>query len=465
MENPWQSLSCFQNRLLSTEQWLIEVLAKNANTLYLSQFGQPLDVDAYRNLVPICSYNSLVPYIARIQSGEPNILFTGRPVAYEHTGGSTGGPKTIPYSNDGLADFQRCIVPWLAETARKHKLSGRAYFSISPASRSPGEHHGIPIGLPDTAYLGDIAGAVLASTTAVPLSVGAIDDLERWREKTIEHLLSAHDLELISVWSPTFLLRLLDHIPNPTQVWPHLKVVSCWASGHSKPYAAELQRRLPHAELQPKGLLSSETVITIPDEHSQPSLVRHGFFEFANDDSVLLEHELVLGEIYEVIATTASGLYRYRTGDFVTYLGQNVSGRPILEFVGRGTLICDLVGEKLNEVFVGQCLENIPDFSMLIPDHANPGYVLLCNIYPSSEQLCRLQQSLSNNPQYAYAIQLGQLAPIKILQHPKAASIYEKIMIRHGQRLGNVKPLALRTEDHWLPLLKELLRENCADLA
>ena len=438
--------------------WLPALLARNSETAYLRAFGSPDTVEAFRSRVPLCQYADLEPYLRRLQAGESDVLFAGRPVAYERTGGSSDGHKLIPYSREGLLDFQLNIEPWLAETMARHQISGRVYFSISPATRQVEFVGEVPVGLSDAAFLGEHAGRLLAERTAVPLDIGTVKHINEWQAATIRHLRSARDLELISVWSPTFLLRLLRHIPDAKNVWPRLKVVSCWASGPSRRYAEEVARLLPQAEIQPKGLLSTEAVVTVPDERGHPVLARHGFCEFAQGEAIFLEDGLFPGETYEVIVTTASGLYRYRTGDFISYRGRSAQGRPVLDFVGRSSLTCDLVGEKLTEPFVGRCLDSIPGFAMMVPDVTRLCYVLLCEMRPTAEQRDLLESRLQENPQYAYARKLGQLGPLKVLAHPLAASAYEREMLRRGARLGDLKPVALRKEAFWVPFFEETLQ-------
>jgi hypothetical protein len=453
-DEPWKILAT-----LPVEEnqptWLSQLLSRNANTAYLRDFGGPRALQAFRDQVPTCSYDDLVPYLERMRAGEPDVLFAGAPVAYERTGGSSGGAKLIPYSWDGLLDFQACIVPWLARTVDRYAITGRAYFSISPATRQPEYIGSVPIGLSDAGYLGERAGYALAAMTAVPLEVGGISDLTRWREATIEHLKAARDLELISVWSPTFLLRLLEDIPDAKTLWPRLKVISCWASGPARRYADQLGSLLPQAEVQPKGLLSTEAIITVPDVDARPVLVGRGFVEFARGDQLLLEDELSVGAEYEVVVTTASGLYRYRTGDRVRFDGRNASGRSILEFIGRDALTCDLVGEKLTESFVAKCMESIPGFAMLVPDVSNPSYVLVCEQAPTPAQVQSFESRLHANPQYDYARKLGQLAPLRVLVHSSAFALVERVMLANGTRLGDVKPVTLRKDADWLPLFEE----------
>jgi hypothetical protein len=343
-------------------------------------------------------------------------------------------------------------LPWLTQVVTTHAITGRAYFLISPATRPPESIGGIPLGLSDGAYLGDAGAALLAQMTAVPFDVASIADVDRWREETLRHLAAARDLELISVWSPTFLLALLDHLDDPQKLWPRLKVVSCWADATSKPFAEELAKRLPQAHIQPKGLLSTECVVTVPDECDLPVLTPHGFFELERDGRLFLSHELIEGDVYGVIATTASGLYRYRTSDLVRYDGLAASGRPILTFTGRGGLVSDLVGEKLTETFVADCLDRIPGFRLLVPDGRRNGYILIVET-DVLISLDDLEQRLRRNPQYAYARRLGQLQPLRLIRIAKLFERYTDAQIKIGVRLGDVKPAVLRNERGWLDRL------------
>jgi hypothetical protein len=231
-------------------------------------------------------------------------------------------------------------------------------------------------------------------------------------------------------------------------MWPRLKLLSCWASGASQPFATLLAARLPHAHLQPKGLLSTECVVTVPDAENRPVLTPWGFFEFERDGRLHLADELSRGVIYTVVATTASGLYRYRTGDLVRYDGLARSGRPVLEFVGRGELASDLVGEKLTEPFVTDCLKDVPGFRLLVPDSQGDGYVLATEA-GVSVSIEHIERRLSGNPQYAYARMLGQLKPLRLLEVEHLFDRYVDAQLQQGVRLGDIKPVALRNERAW----------------
>jgi hypothetical protein len=389
--------------------WIDELLARNAQTAYLRRYGSPRTLSD----LPVVSYDDLAPWIERICAGEPDVLFAGRPVAYERTSGSSGGAKLIPYSAEGLLDIQRAVTPWVSRVLEG--ITGSVYLAISPATRQQEFIGGIPVGLPDSAYVG------VPFRSAVPFEIASIADVAQWRAETVRHLQAARDLELISVWSPTFLLRLLDEAEFD---WPNLKTISCWASGTSKPFAADLAKRFPHVRIEPKGLMSTECIVTLPGQGLNP----YGFFEF----------EPVEYDVYEVIATTASGLYRYRTGDLVN---------AALEFLGRRGIVSDLAGEKLTEAFVSKCVEHVPGFRFLAPD--SNGYVLVTetgvpvNIESVETRLCE-------NPQYAYARKLGQLRPLRLTQLRNLYDRYTQSQIARGARLGDIKPAVLRNE--WVTL-------------
>src|SRR5205085_3145456 len=87
--------------------WLASMLARNASCAYLR--GRSFDE------LPIVTYDDLLPWLERVFDGESDVLFAGRPVAYERTSGSSGASKLIPYSDEGLRDMQRAVAPWLAQ--------------------------------------------------------------------------------------------------------------------------------------------------------------------------------------------------------------------------------------------------------------------------------------------------------------------------------------------------------------
>ena len=487
---------------LRQTKWLQDCLNGARNTRFGIKHGfeRLRSPTEFRASVPLHTYEDLRPWLEQVALGVPDVLFEGLPIAFERTGGSEGGPKLIPYSRAGLLDFQKALRPWLGEAVRRYGLTdGSCYWVTSPALREPEEIlPGIPIGLPDAAYLGEDLLPDLGLLSALPTWVGTLRNETAWRLATLYALVVRSDLTFISLWSPTFFLLLLDHLatecpeldellriggkleghPIPPDLaglqrlhtfriqgqtellWPRLRLVSAWADGASAAFAKDLQERLPQACFEPKGLLSTEGVVSIPLTGGAPVLAGDSaFFEFLDDkNKVWFAHELEHGQAYEVVLTTASGLYRYRTGDTIRCTGF-AGDTPRIQFLGRLGMVSDLVGEKLNEAFVAQCLENLPGFRMLIPS-CDPElrYLLVVDEArrkPDPSALRSLEMRLEGNPQYAHARRLGQLGAVEPLpvQDPLAKFLARRSL--EGHRAGNLKVPALCPELHWESIFRQ----------
>jgi hypothetical protein len=285
---------------------------------------------------------------------------------------------------------------------------------------------------------------------------------------------------MISVWHPSFLTLLLDEMVasweellrldddrrmrradprDPRTIWPELRLVSCWADGHAALGAEDLARRLPGVTVQAKGLLATEAFVTLPFRGAHPLAITSHFFEFmADDGGVRLVEDLREGEGYEVIVTTGGGLWRYRLGDRVVVDGF-VGRTPSLRFVGRIGGVSDRRGEKLTEEFVAGVLRDLfaawpaPKFALLAPeeDESGCGYDLFVEGEVRDEDdAARLDAGLRANPQYAWSRDLGQLRAPRIFRIERGG--YESFVRRaqdRGQRLGDIKPVALSAEAGW----------------
>ncbi len=216
---------------------------------------------------------------------------------------------------------------------------------------------------------------------------------------------------------------------------------------------------MPIVNFQGKGLLATEGVVTVPDHEGHAVLAADsGFFEFLDEGGEShMAHELKESGCYEVVMTTAGGLYRYRTGDRVVCEGYS-NGLPRLRFIGRSGLASDLVGEKLTDEFVADCLVDIPGFRMLIPDHdPEPGYVLVvdeCADTSNIDLLESVEARLKRNPQYAYARKIEQLRRLTVLSSSDPLGDYIEYKVSQGVRLGDVKIPALQPETELLSIFK-----------
>ena len=445
---------CTQSQILRT------ILQTNQH----SQFGQQHHFahihtpEDYAQRVPIQSYETLVPSIARHTGGETNILTSSPVIQFEETGGSTAGAKLIPYTAPLLTAFQHGIHAWFADliAQRPHAFSGCLYFIISPAARSRSHTAGgIPIGTGnDLNYLGSALAGHIAPQILHHPQLAEQQNPESWQIRTATLLAQSPSLSLISAWSPTLLLNLIHTlhqqqdrilsqitdpsrrhtlaqalapaIPNTPKIWTQLDTISCWDSHTAAAPAAQLRQLFPHAHLQGKGLLATEGITTLPISGCLlPALTSH-YYEFADENNQIHPlHRLQHGNRYRLILTTQGGLYRYDTQDWLLAQASPHANVPSLHFIGRSSLHSDLVGEKLNEAFIAQAIaQSLPPFSgcLLLQGSTNPQphYILWHDptFSPSAAAIAQLNTALCANPQYHYAQQIGQLGKLIARPHP-----------------------------------------------
>lgn len=480
---------------------LSEYIRRNAGTKFgkLHRFETIRTYEDFVRKVPLCDYGDLEPWIERISAGEENVLCCDRVHRLVPTSGTRSGRKQIPYTGKLLEEFQAGIAPWLFDLhlGESGLWGGRSYWLLTPMlGKEEDKATTLPVGFgDDTEYLSALgkwlAGAVLVKPPVLDL----IATWESFRRIWWLCMLRHEELRLLSIWHPSLLLLLVEglqgewdslineirlgggvpfHRPmpgrasalekigpgRPDQFWPRLRVISCWHDAGATLGAGKLQSMFPKVGIQGKGLLATEGVVTIPFAGRHVLSICSHFFEFIDQSGrVFRADELVDGGEYEVVLTTGGGLWRYRLGDRVSVRG--FAGKtPCFRFIGRTGSSCDLTGEKLDESFVSEVLQQLfldhpekPSFMMLAPDkdQTQPGYVLYIesNSLPDHLQ-SQLDQALCQNPHYALARRMGQLRSVKLFKiHGNSSEAYLARLGRQGVRAGQIKFSCLSAQTGW----------------
>ncbi len=529
-----------RNHVAATQKSILnQILRANAGTEFGRGHGFSTihSVRDFQERVPLCDYDDCAVQVQRMAAGAQNI-FTSDPVRlFEPTSGSSSAQKWIPYNRSVQHEFQAGIRAWIADlfTHDPALMSGQAYWSVSPAlSDERKTSAGIPIGFEDDAsYVGGWQKRFVNSVLAVPSAVRGIEDMAAFRYVTLLFLIRSRNLKLISVWNPTFLSLLVAPLqeygdalahdvehgiistnttipavlrsvlrPEPSrardlrsalrcetpaemhaQLWPALRLVSCWTDANSSIPAQHLASLFPQARIQGKGLIATEGFVSFPlygHEGSALAICSH-FLEFLPTDAVgncdpehsQLAHQLEAGQTYAVVLTTGGGLYRYQLYDLIEVIGR-VHECPLIRFLGRQSYVSDWFGEKLNEAHVAGILHDVFDslalslaFAMIACEvnHPEPGYVLYVESCASVETLhraaARIEARLQDNFHYRYARQLDQLAPLRVFRANRAAESYLNAKKQNGQRAGAIKQLALDARGDWSPVFQgEYLPED-----
>jgi hypothetical protein len=502
----WQRFGqALRDPAAAQEQVLRRYLRENAATAVGRKFGFSSigSIDDYQSRVPISTFDSMDTFVQRIAGGERNVLTCDPVRRLVPSSGSTSAAKLIPYTATLQREFSKAVDAWIADLylRRPRLMLGPAYWSITPATAPErpfvDAQSNVAIGFEDdSAYLGGVRGALTRAVMAVPSTVRFTSDLTSFRRTTLRHLLCARELRLISVWHPSFLSTLLDTLtedwdailnevsaidaararglrriaPNQVRaIWPHLALISCWGDGPAHAAASELARRVDGIDVQRKGLLATEGIVTIPFRGHHPLAIRSHFFEFlAADGRSVLAHELEPGVEYSVILTTGGGLYRYHLADRVIVTGR-VERTPSLAFVGKDDRVSDRRGEKLSDGFVAGVFDTLfaarpprPRFAMLAPEERGSSVCYTLFIEADEYDADRmethlaamLEAGLRANPHYAWCVDIGQLHPARVVRvGPGAGRAYVDFCVAQGQRMGDVKPVSLHPGTEWSRVL------------
>lgn len=477
--------------------------------------------EQFRDRLPVTGYDEWREAIEQGRAGGEGWLIDSPLVRHQPTSGSTSAMKWIPYSKRFLGELDAAISPWMADLYRRYPglRRGGHYWSMSWIPTSLRES--LREDVNDDLQLMSLGKRLLAGATqTVPQSVSRARTSDDSLFATLAYLAADPRLSLISVWSPTFGLGLLDalaawreelaealergdwgaradamagqrcprsswaaarlrawngHDPSFFQrLWPRLALVSAWDTSASAPWAQRLRERLPQAGFQGKGLWATEGVVTIPYAERHLLAYRSHVYEFLDpeDDRVYAPWELRTGQRLIPLMSTGSGLLRYRLNDLVEVTG-HLETVPALRFIGRlGST--DLVGEKLTGQAVRRALEQtgtppgLAPVSVVAVDDSGqgrPGYILLLDGEPSrtgeapARVAAGLEQALCANFHYQLARNLQQLAPARCVARPGMHAFYLEQCRRRGMIEGNIKIESLQ---HWPGALPDALREATA---
>lgn len=476
----------------------------HAATLSWEAFGRNLPVTGWHD------WNILVEEQRR--SGVASLVDS--PVLrHQPTSGSTSAIKPVPYTQRFLDELDAAIAPWLGDLYARYPAirGGRHYWSVSWLPTALREQHRADLN-DDMQLLAAGKRWLAAATQAVPQATALAETSDDSLFATLAYLAADDRLGMLSIWSPTFGLGLLDRLSawreplaatlaegrwqgdgdrfagmrcprspraasllrgwNGVQdpeffraLWPQLALVSAWDTAAAGPWASALHARLPHAGFQGKGLWATEGVVTIPFMDRHLLAYRSHVYEFQDADTgrVHVPWELRDGQQVIPLLSTGSGLLRYRMNDVLVVDG-HVNSVPSLRFLGRndGT---DLVGEKISTTLAQRLLATLAARHGVLPltllaavdaGDARPGYILLAE--PGADGhadaatiACDLEQALLQHFHYRLARDLGQLAPARVVLRDDMHAVYVNMRRTTGMIEGNVKVEALTVWRRPLP--------------
>ncbi|XID75611.1 GH3 auxin-responsive promoter family protein [Alkanindiges sp. WGS2144] len=493
----------FQKQRLDLEQVQRKKLAKTLKQLYLPYSRRRIkDYESFAANLPLTRYADWKGRIEDMRQGG-KALSRSKLIRYQPTSGSSEHIKFIPYYQGFLAELDSAIGPWLSSMYRLHPQlqQGSHYWSISWLPESQ-RHLLTGANLNDDSMLLDWGKRLLSKyTQAVSSEVAFAGSADDALFATLCYLVADAHLSMLSVWSPTFALQLLDNMPrwgsqiiqvlrtgswggrqqSLTHVkapqsrqrarlleyllsrplmdwqalWPSLTLVSCWDTAGAKAWAEQLQLRLPFAAFEGKGLWATEGVVSIPYNELYPLAYQSHFYEFEHlaTGMVVPSWQLKEGDEVSPILTTGSGLLRYCLDDHLVVTGFYGSV-PCFSFKGRRFGV-DLVGEKLDPdtaLAVLQKAAQTRDYckpvTLLAIDtqgQTTPYYLAVFEAaHRNMPCTTLLDNHLKQNFHYELARNLGQLAPAQVICVDDGWQYYRQLAMQSGMVEGNIKPEPLK---------------------
>ncbi len=495
-----RSYARFKEQLASprrVQESLLKVLIANlASTEYGRSLGVKKDDDyeTFSRKAPVASYDQISDWIERQKSREGNVIVSEPVLFYEKSSGSSGPQKYIPYTSRLKASFNRMFSIWLYDLLEHGPRfeTAKTFISISPAfGEGQATARAVKVGLDDDSdYLSFAMRRMLKRFLIAPASIKKLNDPSDCKRVLAALLVAEPDLEIISIWNPSLLEVILDYIQTHSddliddlksgfitcagvtfkfkqssdnraallkkqpidwsQLWPGLKLISCWTNATARAAARRIGDKFPGVSVQGKGLLATEAPMTLPliEARGFAPLIGEVFYEFLDDrGNISLLDELEAEREYEIILTQKGGLYRYLIGDRIR-VTHFYKAAPCFEFIGRSDAVSDMVGEKLNEAFAQTCISKLAigssGFQALLPVMPERGrchYVLVIDELPGSLASIEAQMddALCTAYHYRTARRLGQLDAVKVLVAAQARDAYYDYFISTGMKWGDIK--------------------------
>ena len=328
-----------------SEAFLLSWIRKNEKTEFGREhhFSDIRSVSDYQRLVPLSEYSDYLPSLSRMEKGEKDLLFRGKPSYYNETSGTTGKSKRIPVSPLQEKAIARKGNPQLIPALEKKNgcfdLRHRRILALMANTDLSYTEDGTPVGDVVSMMLKDVSGLMnlFFTTPLVSLASPEVHDrmyvhlLFGLQDKDVYLLMSAYQSEIVGMVDYLFrnealLLhdiregRISSEVkissslkeelewrlrPNPeraeelrtilsdpdregilVRIWPYLKTVSGVGSetGNLAPYTSLLRHYLgKEGHLYFGAYSASEGLMAISPDYDEASylpLIDTSFLEF-----------------------------------------------------------------------------------------------------------------------------------------------------------------------------------------
>ena len=337
-----------ENPIKSQERTFRYLIANGLNT----QFGKDHDFRNIKNhkdfvqRIPIRDYEELKPYVELVKTGQPDILWPGKPIYFAKTSGTTSGAKYIPITRTSIKHqvnaSRNAILNYINETGHSKFVDGKMIFLqgspvlVTKSGIKTGRLSGISA---------HYVPSYLQKNRLPSWETNCIEDWETKVEKIVEETQHQNMTVIAGIpsWVQMYFERL--YAKSGKKISELFKNFQLFIYGgvNYEPYQAKFEsligKKVDSIELFP----ASEGFFAYQNEQNKKGmllLLNSGiFYEFIKSDEFFDEQpkrhtikDVELGVNYAMVISTDAGLWAYNLGDTVQFVSLKpykiiVSGR------------------------------------------------------------------------------------------------------------------------------------------
>jgi len=328
------------NNAVEVQQKVFKTLISEAkNTLFGSahNFSNIKTYNDFKKNVPIRDYEALKPYVAKVVSGESDILWKGKPLYFAKTSGTTSGAKYIPLTKESMpmhiSAARNSLLLYIDETKKTAFVDGKMIFL--QGSPELDEKNGVKTG-----RLSGIAAhyvpQYLTKNRLPSWETNCIEDWETKVDAIVDETIN-ENMTLISgipSWVQMYFEKIIERTGKKVgEVFPNFNLF-VYGGVNFEPYRNKFEdligRKVDTIELYP----ASEGFIAYQDSQAEKGmmlLVDNGmFYEFIPAEEFFDENptrislaDVKIGVNYVIILNTNAGLWGYNIGDTVEFVSVN----------------------------------------------------------------------------------------------------------------------------------------------
>lgn len=287
----------------------------------------------FQSRVPIRDYEELKDYVDRVVGGEKDILWTGKPIYFAKTSGTTSGAKYIPLTKESMPYHieaaRNAILMYIAETGNSKFVDGKMIFLQGSPELT--EKNGIKLGRLSGIAAHYVPG-YLQRNRLPSWETNCIDDWETKVGAIVEETYQKNMTVISGIpsWVQMYFEKLQEKTGKKVgDLFPAFNLF-IYGGVNYEPYRAKFEnligRKVDSIELFP----ASEGFFAYQDSQTEKGmllLLNAGiFYEFIKSDEFFGDHpkRLTIGEVekgvnYVMIISSNAGLWAYNIGDTIQF--------------------------------------------------------------------------------------------------------------------------------------------------